>query len=195
MNKNLTVLALLSVFGSLSGICRADGSGPASGHIGGLSDRLKSITCTGAYVTTMSDFKKRVTPAIEAACDAIKDSNASTACMNAMIKNMTRFSPNAVFLGVPAAADYQFQLTITEDGKNRLSSLRSATHGDTADAGSTLIFLSPPGLSDDYMIETSPVADDNTIASVSVPVRRRMAADLIFNFVDGCKTVWDESNP
>ncbi|MGK5082080.1 hypothetical protein WDW37_02150 [Bdellovibrionota bacterium FG-1] len=191
MLNKIMLFSILPTFLTLASLAYA--SGPS--NIAGISERLESMTCRGAYWTTKADSEKRIGPAIDSACRSVSDAAAAEACSFSVIKQMSKAAPEALFVGNAVSGQVTFQMSIVDGGKQVFSSLRTGSHGDGVDGNISLNFQRVGVSNDPYMIESGSVSgESDKVSSFMVPIRRRLAPDLVYFFVDGCTLNWAKQN-
>lgn len=191
--NSMNLITFFAPFAMIATVASAQADATPVGNVPGINGRLDSIRCEGAYFAKGSDFTGPISKKLDAACGNLANDELSRCTTNAL-KSLMQPAPNAVFLGSAVADQITFQMTITENGKTLFSSLRTAFNAQASNVGSILDFDrvgTPSGHNDNYEIESDGLSDDNTyVPTLTVPVHRRLAPDLVYVFTNGCSIEW-----
>lgn len=176
------------VFAVTSVVSTAQAGGPP--NIGGIPQRLESLTCRIAYSTTLARAEQQISPQLQAKCGSLPSLAEEMACTAAVIKSLANAVPRAVFAAKAMEGQATFDVSISVGGNSVFQSLRVGTHGDGPN-GISLMFSRVGVDNETHPIETGTLTDSGKSAPLLVvPVKRRLAADLAYFFVDGCALSW-----
>ncbi len=173
----------LSVFGS------GAFASPGPDNIYGVTGRLETLKCQGAYVTKLSN-QSVIDQALEANCGSITEPAAAEICFAKVVKTIAKAAPTAEFIGTAISGQKTFDLTIVDGTKTLFQSVREGFHADGENGSISLMFQRVGISNDQYTITSSQLLRYRRVNSLIVPVKRRIFADLEYFFLDGCSLVW-----